>query len=718
MANFLNTYQDWLSEMGKPSGSGPSLSDQTDQLAEATQAPMQKPALRGNVFGGGGGKASGGSSTPFKTSQAPVDVGQPQKPAGGQPAAPQAPALPPGQTSQAPTTPAQPAGVAGVNVEPWVGGTPFGGETGRYTELFKPFQETYEKSAQGLRDLVSKFNTEAGGDISFTDSMRAALEQALSTGNEADFAEARKLLGGAWGGPQGLGSQQQLQDALASLNRLNATSDMPGLVDLLMQRNPTLTLGQARAEAQRLNKDQAFGAERAKFTGALRGLVGGAGSAAEQAKSVAATRAEQSKAAAEQAKGFLQGRAGEVSSAWQKRIDEDKALQDRIDALWTKAKSGDGQALAEIEQLTNPEAAKGYQDWRSKRDEVMAKYAGLEDIPEMALMEGKKGADLGFNEDWFAANKNRYSPKEWKTIKEQARARQAELDALGKAPTSAAAIGEDYAKRAGADQAWNAIMNANEYQAIKDKPVLELTINSAGRPTYAVKNEKGKLVRLGAAKWLSDAEKEMLIARQHALEAQFGDQVDPRKDKKGYKAKVGVSNAEGEYRDVKPLYYSGAVQDLPMEDFQQFAAYTRGEGPTQGQVATDEELARYNRAQELLGTGEQVAQSGLDWTPGQFSLDSAAWSQKDAANDMQREIALDQARKDWIRASRQARSAHRDENNPMNQVGSVVGDILPYAPATIALLAAAPWLAGTIGPMQAVGTDMAAGKIGNRALGV
>jgi len=315
-----------------------------------------------------------------------------------------------------------------------------------------------------------------------------------------------------------------------------------------------------------------------------------------------------------------------------------------------------------VSQLTPLQAqAKEASDWakaQGTETEAFAKQRAQEESDiQKAAKEWTKATQTGIEGTW----NERVTGTNYETKKKAVEDALAQLTASGQLPSAEVApgieaiTGSDIQKgMTEAKNAWDTIMNDPKYAPIKDLELLQLTQSPHGTP---VREPEG-----GWSKWMkahpgsTKAQRQLMLARQDALEALF----NPR--------------TEGKYSSYMPLYGAGdtnTADTLPatyeMASLSPYATVDPGIAPNAANVATDEEVAQYNRIAQLL---DQIGMTQLDpYRDPTLNLDTEKYLADEAARQQLWNDLPTEAVQDWWSKAKKAEREY-DKNkwsfNPLD----------------------------------------------------
>lgn len=329
-----------------------------------------------------------------------------------------------------------------------------------FKNLFKPISTQLQQSKEATNKAAQDFSSGAG---SYRDYNTSGAQNTLSGSlgsfantfdSDRALAEAKGLVNTKYTGPASLGDTSQSQNMLTSLyGKVPSFRTTYGVENLLQQTNPGLSSGQYEQEAAKLLKQPEYQSAASQYGNQIQQALAEYSRAQQQAKMVAEERTTQEADIAKQSRGYLEGRYNEALTPIQQRVTDltkeeadAKAIYDdaiatndfsKLEQLPEKYRGGvDVNAFnTPIRQLTN----QSYDTYNS----IMDKYTDLKDVPTMQLGYNKKGIEQWqLPNDWYKANKDKYSAEQMTYLKDKARARQKELIASGFSPkTSTTAQG-------------------------------------------------------------------------------------------------------------------------------------------------------------------------------------------------------------------------------------------------------------------------------------
>lgn len=244
----------------------------------------------------------------------------------------------------------------------------------------------------------------------------------------------------------------------------------------------------------------------------------------------------------------------------------------------------------------------------------------------------------------------------------------AELEGLGVDPGDF--ISEASGKRAEADRVKAEVLARPEYEAIKDIPLMDLGVSSHGReklvwPREWFEENKGKYTKRELREL-----KDLARARQRDLEAAGfspGTAVGPTgRGRLTPEEREGLSREErrelkqekkgaGEFALYDPLYFEDSAPDLQLPDARQYITREEGVAITPEALATEEERARYNAIQAILGEQDLLEEPTLPYREPEITQDEERFREDLGA----REEALGELSRKWKRGVRRSRRKAR-----------------------------------------------------------
>lgn len=251
----------------------------------------------------------------------------------------------------------------------------------------------------------------------------------------------------------------------------------------------------------------------------------------------------------------------------------------------------------------------------------------------------------------------------------------AELEGLGVDPGDF--ISEASGKRAEAERIKAEVLARPEYERIKDIPLMDLGVSSHGReklvwPREWFEENKGKYTKRELREL-----KDLARARQRDLEAAGfspGTAVGPTgRGRLTPEEREGLSRAErrelkqekkgaGEFALYDPLYFEDSAPDLQLPDARQYITREEGVAITPEALATEEERARYNAIQAILGEQDLLEEPTLPYREPEIAGEAERFRADElAAVDAQRE-ALEDLSGRWKRKVGRARDQARERS--------------------------------------------------------
>lgn len=416
---------DWLTfeeqlEKSFPSGTGAGQTPGTGVATQEAGAPEPVKAA------------------PLTASPAPAAAAAPA-PSGGSTLVPAPLATPIGPTSSS-------TGAATVDIKDILSSPD---PAGPYASLFAPQQKAAQNTLQSLQVAAGKFNEGVTPFRTFESSgaegtLRGAFAPDTSTQEAKDQAKA--LVGASYGGPEGfdLEALAGLQTSAGDLRqRADSLQRQSGIENLVGEHSSGLTPGERAFEASRLRGSTDFGEAVQAGRRAAAGVTGEIQRASDLATSTAAARKEQETDIAKRSRDLLTGARTDVSDEIAAQVAAAQAEQKAAaDAAAAFHETGSLEDLAKIPESAraggwdpesfNTEARQTKEKADRVLADVMSRYPDIADVPLLTLQTTKKGREtLGFPADWYEANKNRKTKEEMNRIREQATARQRELEASG-----------------------------------------------------------------------------------------------------------------------------------------------------------------------------------------------------------------------------------------------------------------------------------------------
>lgn len=369
----------------------------------------------------------------FEQLAVPQAAVQPQEPTQA-PQATQATAPAPAQAPQSA------GGAYSINLRSYEGNPT---SQGVYSKLFNPVGQGVEKSTAKLHQGARDFLQRAGGPRTFEGlGGRATLDRAVA--GTTDIAEREKQLQEAQGlafaqykGPRGL--DQDVVDLLGGSigglkTRAGSLRTGLGLQDLIRGQTPGLSAGELRFEAQNVLGDPRYRQEAEALERSIYGLEGDFQGAQGQASAIANERAMQEDEISRLAQEYLLSRrANEAEQIWANRIAEEEAANAAAQTSYDKFREtgsvADLQAigpgiLSEDPAALDSDTRKLYEEGTAKRNEILAKYQDLQDagVPLMEVQSTKKGREtLGFPQEWYDANKDKFTDSQMEDMKKRSR---------------------------------------------------------------------------------------------------------------------------------------------------------------------------------------------------------------------------------------------------------------------------------------------------------
>ena len=207
-----------------------------------------------------------------------------------------------------------------------------------------------------------------------------------------------------------------------------------------------------------------------------------------------------------------------------------------------------------------------------------------------------------------------------------------------------------------ADARYNKIMGYKNWQAAEKVPVLELTVTSHGKHYYKVpdawaKSKEGKAMM---AKGTWPIIFEAAIRRQQMLEKYF----DPYTAQRKNLVQDGVWQPEGKYSKYMPLYYTGG-QKFELSNPAAWTNFDPGLAPTRGNIASEDEITRYNRILDLLEQSGQLEDTG-DYRDPSLSINADKYLADEAARLKQWDVETTKAGEKHFTDVHEARKGYRE----------------------------------------------------------
>lgn len=239
--------------------------------------------------------------------------------------------------------------------------------------------------------------------------------------------------------------------------------------------------------------------------------------------------------------------------------------------------------------------------------------------------------------------------------------------------------------RGAAQQAYDDIINRQEYSAIGDIPLAGVGINKRGRETYTVQLENPKTGELETMLLptavdrglISKQEKDLFLKRQGELEKSFGGQHS-RRFRERY-LRGGGATRDFREEGIAGLRTQGSKDYLSMVELPelwQYIDFDPGVSPARGNVASEDQKEAYNRIQDLMGEVSRL-DSTEPFRAAKIAGDLERYLEDEMAVLESNKEALSAGQKEWMRQVKKAREKFMDmkDKEAWGTVSRVVGGI-------------------------------------------
>lgn len=327
-----------------------------------------------------------------------------------------------------------------------------------YSQLVAPIlgnlQEGYGQLGGAVEDFYGQLpDIQSWEALGGPGLLQAALGPASAERLAAE-EQLREILGAAYEGPGGLQGIDDLYDIQTQLDPWGGRnlSSMAGTGALLQDLTPGLTAGMRREEARRLLDDEGYMdyvRQLGRDVGRLRGVTGRETQAAEEAARGQREAAEGLRGAAS---GALESERGKIEADIAGRLEEARAQREAFERAYEEyGRTGDISLLEEhgIPAGTfSSELGSLDAEARQVKEGILndQRFASIKDVPLMQLGISSHGRErLDFPQEWYDANREKYTKAEMAELKKLARERQKALDEAGFARPTYASEGGKYA---------------------------------------------------------------------------------------------------------------------------------------------------------------------------------------------------------------------------------------------------------------------------------